>query len=94
MKELEERDTEEGIEDGIKLPSMEVARSFAVETIDFPSPLGLQLVFLICKMFSHEHADTAQSANEVYPCSHAELGRVLPRVQVGDYGPYKRMIEW
>lgn len=42
--ELKDKDEENGIEDGtgIKLPSMEIARTFAVETIDYPSPLGLQ----------------------------------------------------
>ena len=42
MRDLEAREAEEGVEDGIKLPSMEMARTFAVETIDFPNPLGLQ----------------------------------------------------
>ncbi len=42
MAELRDADEEAGIEDGIRLPSMEIARTFAVETIDFPSPLGLQ----------------------------------------------------
>jgi hypothetical protein len=40
--DLQKREQEEGIEDGIKVPSMEIARTFAVETIDFPNPLGLQ----------------------------------------------------
>ena len=44
IEELKRKDEEDGIEDGkgIKLPSMEIARTFAVETIDYPSPLGLQ----------------------------------------------------
>jgi hypothetical protein len=42
MRDLEDRDIENGIEHGIKLPSMEIARTFAVETIDYPNPLGLQ----------------------------------------------------
>jgi hypothetical protein len=40
--DLQKREQENGIEDGIKVPSMEIARTFAVETIDFPNPLGLQ----------------------------------------------------
>jgi hypothetical protein len=40
--DLQKREQEGGIEDGIKVPSMEIARTFAVETIDFPNPLGLQ----------------------------------------------------
>jgi hypothetical protein len=40
--ELRKVDEEEGIENGIKLPSMEIARTFAVESIDYPNPLGLQ----------------------------------------------------
>lgn len=42
MNILKERDEADGIEDGVKLPSMEIARTFAVETIDYPNPLGLQ----------------------------------------------------
>lgn len=42
MKDLQERELEEGNEDGVKLPSVEIARTFAVETIDYPHPLGLQ----------------------------------------------------
>lgn len=42
MKDLIARDIEEFGESKIKLPSMEIARTFAVETIDYPSPLGLQ----------------------------------------------------
>ncbi|TAQ88169.1 hypothetical protein B7494_g3476 [Chlorociboria aeruginascens] len=41
FKDLQDREIEEGNEDGIKLPSMEIARTFAVETIDYPHPLGL-----------------------------------------------------
>lgn len=40
FKDLQDREVEEGIEDGINLPSMEIARTFAVETIDHPHPLG------------------------------------------------------
>jgi hypothetical protein len=40
--ELKQRAEEEGRESGINLPSMEIARTFAVETIDYPNPLGLQ----------------------------------------------------
>lgn len=40
FKDLRNREVEEGIEDGINLPSMEIARTFAVETIDHPHPLG------------------------------------------------------
>ncbi len=44
ISELKDKEEEDGIEEGrgIKLPSMEIARTFAVETIDYPSPLGLQ----------------------------------------------------
>ncbi len=43
MKELQERDEGAGVvENTIKLPSMEIARTFAVESIDYPHPLGLQ----------------------------------------------------
>ncbi|TVY17931.1 hypothetical protein LARI1_G004465, partial [Lachnellula arida] len=41
MRDLEDREIEEGVEGGIKLPSVEIARTFAVETIDYPNPLGL-----------------------------------------------------
>ncbi|EPE25720.1 hypothetical protein GLAREA_01632 [Glarea lozoyensis ATCC 20868] len=41
MKDLQEKDSEEGIVSSIKLPDMETARTFAVETIDYPHPLGL-----------------------------------------------------
>lgn len=41
FKDLQDREIEEGIEDGINLPSMEIARTFAVETIDHPHPMGL-----------------------------------------------------
>ncbi|KAE8450314.1 hypothetical protein EG329_006742 [Mollisiaceae sp. DMI_Dod_QoI] len=39
--DLMNKDIEETGESKIKLPSMEIARTFAVETIDYPSPLGL-----------------------------------------------------
>jgi len=44
LKELQEREEAERGEgmSSIKLPSMEIARTFAVETIDYPHPLGLQ----------------------------------------------------
>jgi hypothetical protein len=42
VSELKKKEVEDGEEDGIKLPSMEIARTFAVETIDYPNPLGLQ----------------------------------------------------
>jgi hypothetical protein len=42
MRDLEDREIEEGVEGGIKLPSVEIARTFAVETIDYPNPMGLQ----------------------------------------------------
>lgn len=42
LQELQQQDDEKGILDGIKLPSMEIARTFAVETIDYPRPLGFQ----------------------------------------------------
>ena len=43
MTELVEQETEAGLQEGgVKLPSMEIARTFAVETINYPSPLGLQ----------------------------------------------------
>jgi len=48
MKDLQAQDVSEGIEpeaDGaINLPSMEVARTFSVETIDYPHPLGVHQV--------------------------------------------------
>lgn len=47
MKDLEKRQLDEGVEGGVvNLPSMEIARTFAVETIDYPHPLGLQDVNL------------------------------------------------
>lgn len=42
MNILKERDEADGVENGVKLPSMEIARTFAVETIDYSNPLGLQ----------------------------------------------------
>ncbi|CCD44584.1 hypothetical protein BofuT4_P054850.1 [Botrytis cinerea T4] len=47
FKDLQDREFEEGIEDGINLPSMEIARTFAVETIDHPHPLGTDSSFPI-----------------------------------------------
>lgn len=48
MKELQAEEQESGIEPdfegAINLPSMEIARTFAVETIDFPHPLGVHQV--------------------------------------------------
>ena len=48
MAELAEEDKKEGRNPGdegaIWLPSMEVARTFAVETIDYPHPLGVHQV--------------------------------------------------
>jgi hypothetical protein len=45
MKDLEQIQLEEGMEEGvINLPSVEIARTFAVETIDYPNPLGFQYV--------------------------------------------------
>jgi len=41
MRDLEKKESEEGIEAVINLPSKEIARTFAVETIDYPHPLGL-----------------------------------------------------
>ncbi|KAL2069133.1 hypothetical protein VTL71DRAFT_15471 [Oculimacula yallundae] len=41
MSDLRDVDEENGIMEGIRLPTMETARTFAVETIDFPTPLGL-----------------------------------------------------
>lgn len=46
FKDLQDREIEEGVEDGINLPSMEIARTFAVETIDHPHPLGPDPPFL------------------------------------------------
>ncbi len=48
MKELEEEDESEGRKAGdvgaINLPSVEIARTFSVETIDYPHPLGVHQV--------------------------------------------------
>jgi len=48
LVELQERENAEGIQpeqDGaINLPTMEVARTFSVETIDYPHPLGVHQV--------------------------------------------------
>jgi hypothetical protein len=50
MLDLQVIQAAEGMEEGVvNLPSMEIARTFAVETIDYPNPLGLQHVnTLIC----------------------------------------------
>ena len=48
MKDLQAKDLDDGVKEGlIKLPSMEIARTFAVETIDYPNPLGLQYCSLV-----------------------------------------------
>ena len=48
MVELQAEENEEGVEPtsegAINLPSMEVARTFSVETIDYPHPLGVHQV--------------------------------------------------
>jgi hypothetical protein len=48
LKELQTDEHENGIEPeaegAINLPSLEVARTFAVETIDYPHPLGVHQV--------------------------------------------------
>ncbi len=48
MKELQADDESEGIEaedeGAINLPSVEVARTFSVESIDYPHPLGVHQV--------------------------------------------------
>lgn len=48
MKELQAEEATEGIEPkaegAINLPTMEVARTFSVETIDYPHPLGVHQV--------------------------------------------------
>jgi len=48
FKELQDREKEEGVnpedEGTIHLPSLEVARTFSVETIDYPHPLGVHQV--------------------------------------------------
>ena len=46
MKDLEKNLLEKRIEDVINLASMEIVRTFAVETIDYPHPLGLQYIQL------------------------------------------------
>lgn len=40
FKELMDEDEANGVQDGVKLPPVEIARTFAVETIDYPHPLG------------------------------------------------------
>lgn len=42
MLEIKAKEEEDGGESTIKLPPMEIARTFAVETIDYPRPLGFQ----------------------------------------------------
>lgn len=42
LTELMEEDENEGREASIKLPSMKIARTFAVETLDYPTPVGFQ----------------------------------------------------
>jgi hypothetical protein len=48
MKEIQEEEKEQGIkpeeEGSINLPTKEVARTFSVETIDYPHPLGVHQV--------------------------------------------------
>jgi hypothetical protein len=48
MKDMQKEEEKEGIqpeeEGAINLPSMEVARTFSVETIDYPHPLGVHQV--------------------------------------------------
>jgi hypothetical protein len=48
MKELQAQEAAEGFKpndnEAINLPSMEVARTFSVETIDYPHPLGVHQV--------------------------------------------------
>lgn len=48
MTELQAEEAAEGIEPkaegAINLPTMEVARTFSVETIDYPHPLGVHQV--------------------------------------------------
>jgi hypothetical protein len=48
MKELQKEEEAEGKvpedEAAINLPSMEIARTFSVETIDYPHPLGVHQV--------------------------------------------------
>jgi hypothetical protein len=42
MKEPVDQEEAAGIEGAINLPSMEIASTFSVETIDYPNPLGLK----------------------------------------------------
>ena len=45
MLDLQAIQAAEGMTEGVvNLPSIEIARTFAVETIDYPNPLGLQHV--------------------------------------------------
>lgn len=43
MQELQSQESEEEVAP-IELPSVEVARTFSVETIDYPHPLGVHQV--------------------------------------------------
>ena len=70
MKEVELREAEEGIEDGMKLPSMEIARTFAVESIDYPHPLGLQYIHL-SPILSRNKLILFQPADEISKGAHA-----------------------
>jgi len=57
MTELQEQEIAKGVqqdeEGSISLPSMEVARTFAVETIDYPNPLGVHQVHRWLKESDH-----------------------------------------
>jgi len=57
MLELQEEEIAAGvaIDDvgAINLPSMEIARTFAVETIDYPNPLGVHQVHRWLKAADH-----------------------------------------
>ena len=53
MNDLIEAEEAEGIEPSIKLPTMEVSRTFSVETIDFPHPLGVHQVHRWLKEDQH-----------------------------------------
>jgi len=49
MKELKESDDVEPTEEGIHLPSMDVAKTFSVASFDFPHPLGVHGVLAWAK---------------------------------------------
>ena len=54
LQELEiEANVELDDEGAINLPSMEIARTFAVETIDYPNPLGVHQVHRWLKESDH-----------------------------------------